>query len=125
MSTYEYNNGDRRFSADTALMGQCVYVTAQPTSAPMNGMWIPNAHIPTIAAELLKAAGHHYLAGYIEADVDARERAAEAEAAEKELQERRDSLAADLSMSTYSYEHITPIAQNAINRIIELEDAAK
>ena len=57
MSTYEYKHEGRRFTADTAAMKDAVFVTAQPVNVTLHGMRIPNADVPTVAAELLKAAG--------------------------------------------------------------------
>ena len=121
---------------------------------------IPKADIPTVAAELLKTAGHEIaLVAKAYSDVvevtpgeyecgDGPERAygsvsqnpnwlynkaanyiaiaeyiegkapREAEA-EKKLQERRDELAAKFSANTYLYAGLNPIAQAAINYIIE------
>lgn len=124
---YEYVAGEARLTINPAASGDRVYISAQPTHVPLNGMWIPNASIPNIAAELLQAGGHHYLAGYIEADIDHRQ-LTEAEAAEKKLQERRTSVLAALLPEAAAANNLpephelSTLDDRAIDRIIELED---
>lgn len=168
MSTFEYNHDGRRFTADSALRKDSVFVTAQPTNVPLYGIWIPNADVPTVAAELLKAAGqesaivpkskkeiedfgHGNLrcgltdVGFTSSSEWARDRAAEllalaeyrdakaareaaekaeAEAAEKKLQERRDALATELFGLDLKFDELGPRSggRTAIHRIITLQD---
>ena len=136
MSTYKHedHDGDTLEIHDTPFK-KGVLITVRSRSVARS-TYIPNADAPTVAAELLKAAGRTDLAGYIEAVVvreaaAAREAAekAEAEAAEKKLQERRDALAKEFDTecdaSLARYRNCTLTLRRAINRIIELEDAAK
>ena len=142
-------------------------------AASDNGFILDNADVPTVAAELLKAAGHESvivpkayeevvdkgngliecgggpeiafgemsqnpnwlynraanyvaLAQHIESAAREAAEKAEAEAAEKKLQERRDAVAAELDGGAdYDEFHPTSPFRKAIDRIIELEDAAK
>ncbi|MCC3277487.1 hypothetical protein LJ753_16610 [Arthrobacter sp. zg-Y20] len=71
---------------------------------------IQNADAPTVAAELLKAAGHDDLAGLIEVS-----------AAQAKLQARRNAVALSLS-GVASYTQQVQTTRKAIDRIIELED---
>lgn len=74
-----------------------------------------------------KAANYIAIAEYIESTA-AREAAekAEAEAAEKMLQERRDALAiafsADFTGHSFAYPELDPVARKAIDAYIELQD---
>ena len=90
------------------------------------GSYIPNADAPIIAAELLKAAGQDALA-HLLTDVLEKHQAALKKAAEKKLQERRDALAAELpcreSSTPIRYSEARASLQDAIDRIIELENA--
>ena len=72
------------------------------------------------AAELLALAEHRDAAAAREAAEKA-----EAEAAEKKLQERRDAIKTELVKALLNCAGPTDMTQVAINRIIELEDAAK
>ena len=75
-------------------------------------MHIPKTAAPTLAAELLKAAGREDLASLIEKDAEM-----------KALAERRDALATRLGADR-EYSSFSPTApfRRAIDRIIELED---
>lgn len=123
MSTYKYKHEGRRFTADTAAMKDAVFVTAQPTNVPLHGVWTPNADVPTVAAEILKAAGRDDLAALIESAAREAAERVEAEAAEKKLKERRDVLLEEFRAGGM-WDHTSDLAQKAINRIIELEDGA-
>lgn len=120
MSEYEYTDTSGDALAFTPPLN------ADGLVAHIRGSWgsvyIPNADVPTVAAELLKAAGRSELAELLEAvEADIKVRT-EREAAEKKLQERRDALAKDLSEGRRTYGETGLTAQAAIDRIIELED---
>lgn len=170
MSSYEYTHtsGSSLLIRDSSYPDRILLRVGFNNSK--EGMHIPSADVPTVALELLKAAGQESvivpkayeevvdkgngriecgggpesafgemsmnpnwlynraanyvaLAQYIEG-APAREAAekAEAEAAEKKLQERRDALAKELSEDRRTYSETSLTAQAAINHIIELED---
>lgn len=105
--TYGYKDieGDRLTIAN---YGERLCVTAVQVDRQTSA-YIELADAPSVAAELLKAAGHDGLADLIGW-----------ESAEKKLQERRDAVAASLGMPYYI--RLVATAQRAIDYIIALED---
>lgn len=180
MSTYEYMDsiGDKlRISSNG--YGGATLVAEGKSSLRRKTILVEHEDAPTVAAELLKAAGqesvivpknslavathhpesttdtwvtHESCGPLSEADYsvvdssnawlmarhwisialkveqvegEAESVKAEAEAAETKLQERRDALTQEFSTYPYRYDNVSPTARKAIDRIIELEDAAK
>ena len=164
MSSYEYSDALQHL---LILSGSCMdeaVILTVADDATAAGLTIPNADVPTVVAELLKAAGQeatilpkvdapryevrgnylhfqrpdgkeHAIGLYESAEDLTRvahynlvaaeyiENKATREAdAKKKLQERRDALAREFTVSGLPYSRVGNIAQNAINRIIELED---
>ncbi|MBP3044856.1 hypothetical protein KKR91_01300 [Arthrobacter jiangjiafuii] len=168
MSDYIYKNSTDRLEINSAAMREDECFMAVIEKGTSAGIFIPNADVPTVALELLNAAGQESvlvpkayeeveqlgdeitcgsgpeaaharmamnpnwlrngaanmiaLAEYIEsaATREAAEKA-EAEAAEKKLQERRDALLRDFRAGG-AWDYTSELAQLAIDRIIELED---
>ena len=127
MSDYTYSDPDGdtlRFL--TSTHGGRVILIAKGEFAAKE-IYIPTADAHTVAAELLKAAGYAELAGLIETAAQQIAQKAEAEAAEKKLQERRDALSLQLNgggaeLLRVPYTNRTVTMRQAIDRIIELED---
>lgn len=96
-------------------------------AVPKGNLFIANEDAPTVAAELLKAAGHLAIAELVEAEDADRMARAEREAVTQKLQERRDKIARDIGerydgIPAGSYHTGTWRERVAIDRIIELED---
>lgn len=112
MSDYEYETGIGRLDIKTSYSPKLVFVWVHEDTQQA-AIHIPNEDVPTVAAELLKAAGHVVLAGNIEAAVA---HSAEVAASGKKRQERRDALAP----TTYAAASL--ITRTLIDQIVEQED---
>ena len=113
MSDYTYSDPDGdTLRLLTSIHGGRVILIAKG-EFDAKEIHIPNTDVPTVAAELLKAAGYDHLADLVGW-----------ESAEKKLQERRDGLLRGFRAGA-RWDYTSELAQLAINRIIELEDAAK
>ena len=113
MSTpFEYENETNRLDIKLSVDPKDVFLWVHE-GRNQAAIHIPNTDAPTIAAALLKTAGHDDLAGYIEAETE-RE-------ASKKLQARREEIA-----TTYGYAKTDALPAPAlalVDRVIELEDA--
>lgn len=113
MSTpFEYENETNRLDIKLSVDPKDVFLWVHE-GLNQAAIHIPNTDAPTIAAALLKTAGHDDLAGYIEAEIE-RE-------ASKKLQARRAELSTEYGYT--SFETVPAPALALIDRVIELETA--
>ena len=112
---YELNNESLDIKPSTSTSATFLWVHEGRNQA---AIIIPNADVPTVAAELLKAAGQDYLATYLVAMAEK-----EAADAEKRLQERRDAVAAEV-FAPYggTYGEANAVVRKIIDNIIRLQD---
>ena len=115
MSDYEYTDSSEDTLAIASTTSAVRLVAHMKDAAAC--IFIANSDAPTVAAELLKAAGHDGLADLIGW-----------ESAEKKLQERRESVLANLLPEAAKANNLPALAElsllddRAINYIIDLED---